>query len=163
MNPFMAAALEEARSSVKAGGAPIGSVLVKNGVVIGRGHNTLYQTGDPTAHAEMEAYRDTARRGSDTHGPGEVEALLEGGEVYTTMMPCEMCAGAIIRFGARRVVVGETSSYAPAATRPLMERQGIEVAVLDDPECIALVEDYVRRHPERRKRMAERRRPPLRL
>jgi cytosine deaminase len=163
MNPFMAAALEEARSSVKTGGAPVGSVLVKDGVIVGRGHNTLYQSGDPTAHAEMEAYRDAARRAVEAHGPDEAEALLDGGEVYTTMMPCEMCAGAIIRFGARRVVVGEMSTYAPANTRPLMERQGIEVVVLDDPECVALVEDYLRQHPERRKRMAERRRPPLRL
>lgn len=163
MNPFMAEALAEARAGLQAGGAPIGSILVKDGRVIGRGHNTVFQTGDPTAHAEMQAYRNAAAEAAATHDRDEVEALIAGGEVYTTMMPCEMCAGAIIRFAARRVIVGEATTYAPADTKRLLERQGIEVVVLEEPSCIALVEDYLRRHPERRQAMATARRPRLNL
>ena len=147
---FMVQAIAEARASYQEGGLPIGSLLVKDGRVLGRGRNTLYQNSDPTGHAEMEAYRDAARRAAETHTPNEIEALVTGGTVYTTMMPCEMCAGAIIRFQATRVVVAETRSYRPSATQRLMEMQGIEVVVLDDAASAALVETYYAEHPEKR-------------
>ncbi len=147
---FMAQAIAEARASYQEGGQPIGSLLVKDGRVLGRGRNTLYQNGDPTGHAEIEAYRDAARRAAETHGAGEIEALVAGGTVYTTMMPCEMCAGAIIRFQATRVVVAETRSYRPSATQRLMEMQGIEVVVLDEADSVALVETYYAEHPDKR-------------
>lgn len=89
---FMAEALAEARISLAAKGGPIGAVLVKDGSVIGRGHNRLYQTGDPTSHAEMEAYRNAARGLAGRLAPEAIEGSLARGIVCTTAMPCEMCA-----------------------------------------------------------------------
>lgn len=143
MDEYMTAALDEARSSMDEDGYPIGSVVVREGVIVGRGRNRFLQTGDPTTHAEMEAIRDAARNAA-----GDVDALLKGATVYTTMMPCEMCAGAIIRFGIARVVVGETRTYNDAGTRTLMARQDIRVEVLEDPACMSVVEEYVRTFPE---------------
>ena len=160
---FMAEALAEARRSLEAEGGPVGAVLVKDGMIIGRGHNRLYQTGDPTSHAEMEAYRNAAEALAKTLGPEALETALAGGVVYTTAMPCEMCAGAIIRFRAGRVVVGETRSHATPATQPFMERQGIAVTVLEDPACIDLMSDYLKRYPERQAHWTKPRTPPLRL
>ena len=162
MDEFMAEALAEAQAGFEEGGSPIGAVLVKQGEIIGRGRNVLMQRGDPTGHAEMEAYRDAARRAAETHAPREIDGLLRDGDMYTTMMPCEMCSGAIIRFSAKRVVVGETTTYIDSGTRLFMERQGIEVSVLQSAECIALVELYLRRHPERRAAMTVRSTPALR-
>ena len=163
MHAFMAEALAEAQAGFEEGGSPIGAVLVKDGEIIGRGRNVLIQKSDPTGHAEMEAYRDAARRAAATHAPHEIDDQLNGGTMYTTMMPCEMCAGAIIRFAARRVVVGETKTYIDSGTHLLMERQGIEVAVLQSPDCVALIEMYLRRYPERRTAMTLRKAPVLRL
>ncbi len=143
MDEFMKAAIEEARAGMAENGYPIGSVVVREKMFIGRGRNRFLQSGDPTTHAEMEAIRDAARNAG-----GEIDALLKGATVYTTMMPCEMCSGAIIRFGIARVVVGETQTYTDAGTETLMERQSIRVEVLQHPDCIALVEEYVKAHPE---------------
>ncbi len=150
MDDFMAAAFAEAKASFDEGGQPIGAVLVKDGVLLGRGRNTLAQTGDVTGHAEMEAYRDASRRAAETRAPDEIDAVLRGGTVYTTMMPCDMCSGAIIRFAAARVVVAETTSYGVAGTRELLENHGIEVVLCNEAECIDLVEAYYRLHPEQR-------------
>lgn len=141
-NP-MTAAIEEARAGADENGLPIGSVVAREGGVLGRGRNRFRQTGDPTSHAEMEAIRDAARR-----APEDVDALFQGATLYTTMMPCEMCAGAIIRFGISRVVVAETRTYTEAGTRQLLERQGITVEVTDEKASVRLVEDYCARHPE---------------
>lgn len=154
----MQAALAEARAGADEGGYPIGSVVVRDGTVVGAGRNRFLQTGDPTSHAEMDAIRDAAAKTA-----GDVDALLKGATVYTTMMPCEMCAGAIIRFGIGRVVVGETRTYTDAGTEALMTRQDIAVEVLDDPECIAFVDDYVKAHPQWRDAMRARTRRRLRL
>lgn len=143
MDEFMAAAIEQARVGMTENGYPIGSVVVRDGKIAGRGRNRFLQTGDPTTHAEMEAIRDAAKKAG-----GEVDALLKGATVYTTMMPCEMCAGAIIRFGISRVVVGETRTYTDAGTETLMQRQDIEIEVLQAPECIEVVEAYLETHPE---------------
>lgn len=143
MDEYMTAALNEARSSMAEDGYPIGSVVVRDGNIIGRGRNRFLQTGDPTTHAEMEAIRDAAKNAA-----GDVDAVLKGATVYTTMMPCEMCAGAIIRFGIARVVVGETQTYTDAGTEALMSRQDIRVEVLEEPSCVAVVEEYVEAFPE---------------
>lgn len=151
VDPWMSEALLEARASVAEGGAPVGAVLLRSGAVVGRGRNRLYQTGDPTAHAEMEAYRDGGRRlGGNI--PEQVDALLAGCDLYTTAVPCEMCAGAILRFAASRVIIGEAATYPQPNTVEFLRRHGIEVAVLSEPECISLVEEYLRRYPERRPR-----------
>ena len=158
MDEFMQAAFEQAQIGTQDGGFPVGSVIVKADRIVGAGHNRFTQSGDPTSHAELEAIRDTARR----HGPEEGSALLGGATCYTTMMPCEMCSGAIIRFGLARVVVGETTSYTPAATRTLLERQGIEVEVHQESECIALAESYLAIHADEAE-LAVPVRPPLKL
>lgn len=158
MDNFMTAALEEARLSMAEDGYPIGSVVVRNGEIVGRGRNRFLQTGDPTTHAEMEAIRDAAKLAR-----GDVDALLKGATIYTTMMPCEMCAGAIIRFGIARVVVGETQTYTDAGTETLIARQGIRVEVTQEPGCIAVVEEYVKACPEWRQVMLARTRRRLAL
>lgn len=154
----MAAAVEEARASAEENGLPIGSVVARNETILGFGRNRFRQTGDPTTHAEMEAIRDAARR-----HPEDVDALLSGAAIYTTMMPCEMCAGAIIRFGISRVVVAETRTYTDPGTQALMERQGITVEVSDDEQSVRLVEDYFARHPEWEAFMRARKRKLLKL
>jgi cytosine deaminase len=151
MDPWMSEALSEARASVAEGGAPVGAVLVRSGAVVGRGRNRLYQTGDPTAHAEMEAYRDAGSRlGGNI--PEQVDEFLAGCDIYTTAVPCEMCAGTILRFAASRVIIGEATTYPQPNTVEFLRRQGIEVAVLSEPACISSVEEYLRRYPERRRR-----------
>ena len=125
MGGFMQAAFEQAQMGMDEGGIPVGSVIVKDGQVLGVGRNRFSQTGDPTTHAEMEAIRDAASRASEA----ELATLLEGAICCTTMMPCEMCSGAIMRFGITRVVVGENQPYIDAGTQPLLESQGIAVEV----------------------------------
>lgn len=146
----MAFAIDEARAGMAEGGEPVGAVILRDGVILGRGRNRLRQNGDPTAHAEMEAYRDAARRLLNGLEPDACEAALHGASVFTTAMPCEMCAGAILRFRAERVVVAEIRTYRPAGTRGLLKRQGIAVSVSDSAAMAALVERYFDLYPERR-------------
>lgn len=120
-------AVEEARDSVREGGLPIGSVLADGEAVIAKGRNRYNQTGDMTAHAELDCLRNAGR-----------EAGREGLTLYTTMSPCIMCAGAIIRLGIKRVVVGDATSF--PGNPGLMREHGVEVIVTDDPDCLALVE-----------------------
>ena len=146
MDPHMAAAHQQAVNSIAEGGFPVGAVLVKDGQVIGAGFNRYTQTGDPTTHAEMEAIRDAAARA----GEGQSIELLAGATCYTTMMPCEMCSGAIIRFGLAAVVVAEISSYRPADTRQFLRGRGVRVEIRDEEACKATVERYYAEHPEAR-------------
>ena len=132
---FLKAALEEARKGLAEGGIPIGSVLVRDGKVVGRGHNRRVQQGDPMAHAEISCMRNAGRR---PHFRGLILA--------STLMPCCLCAGAAIQFGIGTVVVGESRSF--PGERALMESRGIEVYDFDDPICIKLMEDFVRDRPE---------------
>ena len=151
MDHWMAEAILEARVGFAEGGAPVGAVLVKSGGIIGRGRNRLYQSGDPTTHAEMEAYRDAAVRAEGKQKPEDVDLHLAECIVYTTAAPCEMCAGTIIRFAATQVVVGEATTYPISGTIEFMRYQGIQVVVLELAECIRLVEDYFQRYPERQR------------
>ena len=146
MDPFIAAAHEQAVTSLEEGGFPVGSVIVRDGQVIGAGFNRYTQTGDPTTHAEMEAIRDAAQGADDGH----VLDQLVGATCYTTMMPCEMCAGAIIRFGLAAVVVAEVASYQAADTRTFLEERGIEVEMRNEEACQATVESYYAQHPQAR-------------
>ncbi len=145
-DPHMAAAHQQAVASIGEGGFPVGSVIVKDGRIIGAGRNRFSQTGDPTSHAEMEAIRDAVARTRDARSL----ELLTGATCYTTMMPCEMCAGAIIRFGLAAVVVAEVTSYRAADTRHFLEGRGIQVEIRDEEACKATVERYYDAHPEAR-------------
>ena len=131
----MRAAIEEALEGMKEGGVPIGAVLVEKGNIIGRGRNKRVQLGDQLMHAEIDCLRN---------------ARLTGGyhntTLYSTLMPCYLCAGAIVQFGIKKVVVGESDS-APEAS-DFMKSHGIEVVNLDLKECRELMEIYIKNNQE---------------
>ena len=113
MDKFMKEAISEAKKSLLDGGIPIGSVLVRNGSIIGRGFNKRIQDNDPMAHAEIDCLRNAGRIGS-----------YEGTMLYTTLTPCYLCAGAVVQFGIQKVIVGESRNFAGAKT--FMESHGVE-------------------------------------
>jgi len=131
---FMRAAMEEARAGLAEGGVPIGAVLVEDGKIIGRGRNRRVQDGDQLIHAEIDCLRNARRTGG-----------YIGTTLYSTMMPCYLCAGAAVQFGIRRVVAGEAES-APEA-RTFMESFGIEVVDLNQSEAKELLAEFIRRRP----------------
>jgi cytosine deaminase len=132
---FLTAAIEEARKGLSEGGIPIGSVLVRDGEIIGRGHNQRVQKDDPMTHAETDCLRNAGRIGS-----------YAGTTLYSTLMPCYMCAGTVVQFGIKRVIVGESKTF-PGAPE-FMRAHGVEVIDLSNPECISMMEDFIREKPE---------------
>jgi cytosine/creatinine deaminase len=132
---FMEQALDEARRSLEAGGVPVGSVLVRGENVIASGHNRRVQSGDPIAHGEMDCIRRAGRQKS-----------YKDTVLYTTLSPCLMCAGTIAQFGIPRVVIGENRTF--GGNEAFLRDRGIEVAVLDDPRCKALMDEFIRRFPK---------------
>lgn len=131
----MQAALEEAVKGLEEGGIPIGSVLVRAGEVIGRGHNRRVQKDNPILHAEIDCLQQAGRVGS-----------YGGMVLYSTLMPCYLCAGAVVQFGIKKVVAGESRTFAGA--RDFMEQHGVSVTDLDLKECRQLMEDFIRKHPD---------------
>ncbi len=134
MDEFMAAAVDEARQGLEECGIPIGSVLVADGKIIGRGHNRRVQQGDPVAHAEIDCLRNAGRIGDFR------KTIL-----YSTLMPCYLCAGAVVQFGIQKVVAGESSTFEGA--REFMEAHGVEVVDLDLEECKQLMKGFIAEHP----------------
>jgi creatinine deaminase len=132
---FMEAAIAEARIGWEEGGIPIGSVLVKDGKIIGRGHNKRVQDGDPVTHAEIDCLRNAGRIGNYR------DTIL-----YSTLMPCYLCAGAAVQFGIKKVVVGESRTFPGAEA--FMKEHGIEVVNLDNTDCVELMERMIREKPE---------------
>jgi len=130
----MAVALEQARASLEAGGVPVGAVLAAGGAVVAAGHNERVQHGDPVAHGEISALRNAGRRASYT-----------GTTLYTTLSPCQMCTGAILLFQIPRVVVGEARTF--AGDLGFLRDRGVEITLLDDPACIAAMEEFQTRYP----------------
>jgi cytosine deaminase len=129
-------ALEEARAGLEEGGIPIGSALFDSaGTLLGRGHNQRVQRGDPSAHAETEAFRNAGRRRSyrDTI-------------MVTTLSPCWYCSGLVRQFGIPTVIVGEARTFAGGAD--WLRDAGVDVTILDSQECVDLLGDFIRRHPE---------------
>lgn len=131
----MDAAIEEARKGLASGGIPIGSVLVRDGAIIGRGHNQRVQKGDPMAHAEIDCLQNAGRIGSyrDT-------------VLFSTLMPCYLCSGAAVQFAVPKVIVGESRTFAGAPE--FMRSHGIEVVDMDLPECVAMMEQFIAERPE---------------
>lgn len=131
----MDAAIEEARKGLSEGGIPIGSVLVREDKIIGRGHNRRVQENDPVIHAEIDCLRNAGRIGvySDTI-------------LYSTLMPCYLCAGASVQFGIKKVIAGEDETFSGA--REFMESHGIEVINLNLDECKNLMKDFIEKNPE---------------
>ncbi len=137
MDEFMQAAIEEAEKGRDEGGVPIGSVLVYEGTIIGRGHNQRQQKGSAILHGEMSALEDAGRQ------PARV---YRNSVIYTTLSPCPMCSGAIRLYQIPRVVIGENQTF--LGDERLLKSSGIEIEVLQDPRCIQLMEDFIATHPE---------------
>ena len=136
MDPFLAAAIEEAERGVAEGGIPIGSVLVHQGRILGRGHNRRVQRGSCVLHGEMDALENAGRQ------PARVYRECT---IYTTLSPCSMCSGAILLYGIPRVVIGENRSF--LGEEELLRSRGVELTVVDDPRCRTLMLDFMRDHP----------------
>jgi cytosine deaminase len=136
MDPFLAAAIEEARKGLAAGGIPIGSVLVCDGEIIGRGHNQRVQRGSVIHHGEMNCLENAGRQKA---------AVYQRCTIYTTLSPCPMCSGAILLYKIPRVVVGENVTF-PGDERHL-RTNGVQVEVLQDETCIQLMRAFITNHP----------------
>ena len=134
MDPFMQAAIDEARAGLSEGGIPIGSVLVQGGKIIGRGHNRRVQQGDPILHAEIDCLRNAGRIGS------YVDTVL-----YSTLMPCPLCSGAAVLFKVPKVIVGESRTFAGAPD--YMRAHGIEVLDMDLDECVQMMRAFIAANP----------------
>ncbi|MCU0536184.1 MAG: nucleoside deaminase [Hydrococcus sp. Prado102] len=134
IDPFMLQAIAQAKQGLSEGGIPIGSVLVKDGHIVGRGHNKRVQDGDPVTHAEIDCLRNAGRIGKYS------ETVL-----YSTLMPCYLCAGAVVQFGIKKVIAGESETF-PGA-REFMESHGVEVIDLNLDECKQLMKGFITQNP----------------
>jgi cytosine/creatinine deaminase len=136
MDAFMQAALDEARQGLAEGGIPIGSVLVHDGRIIGRGHNRRVQKGSAILHGEMDALENAGRHPA---------SVYRAATIYTTLSPCAMCSGAILLYGIPRVIVGENRTF--TGEEALLRSRGVEVTVLQDEACIALMRQFIAARP----------------
>jgi len=137
MDEFMRAALNEARKGFEEGGVPIGSVLVHEGRILGRGHNRRVQSGSVVLHAEMDALENAGRQ------PARVYRACT---LYTTLSPCPMCSGAILLYGIPEVVIGENRSF--SGDEAHLRDRGVSLTVIDSRECVELMQDFMRASPE---------------
>jgi len=135
MDEFMKMAIAEAQQGLAEGGIPIGSVLVKEGQLIARGHNKRVQENNPILHGEMDCLNNAGRIGS-----------YRNTVIYSTLMPCYMCAGTIVQFKIPKVIVGESQTFGGA--RAFMEAHGVEVIDLDLPECVTMMQQFIQAKPE---------------
>jgi cytosine deaminase len=132
---FLRAAFEQAVKSYNEGGLPIGAVMAENGTIIAAGHNRRVQEGDPIAHGEMDCFRKAGRR-----------ARYDTVTLYTTLSPCMMCSGTVLQFGVKRVVVGEDRNF--PGNIDFLRSHGVDVYLVDDADCIALMKRFIQEHPE---------------
>jgi cytosine deaminase len=133
---WLATAVEEARAGLAEGGIPIGAALYSaDGKVLGRGHNRRVQDGDPSVHGETDAFRNAGRQRS-----------YKGTTMVTTLSPCWYCSGLVRQFGISRVVVGEARTF--HGGHDWLAEHGVEIVVLDDPECVAMMEEFIAARPE---------------
>lgn len=137
MDEFMQAAIAEARLGLAEGGIPIGSVIVHQGRIIGRGHNRRVQRRSAILHGEMDAFENAGRQPASVYR----HAVL-----YTTLSPCAMCSGAILLYGIPKVVIGENCSF--LGEEELLRARGVELTVLQDETCIALMRGFIAAKPE---------------
>lgn len=137
MDTFLQAAVDEARQGLAEGGIPIGSVIVHQGRIIGRGHNRRVQQGSAILHGEMDAFENAGRQAAHVYR----DSVL-----YTTLSPCPMCTGAILLYGIPKVIVGENQTF--MGDEALLRERGVEVQVLQDEQCIAMMRDFIRDKPE---------------
>src|SRR6478735_9819026 len=137
MNPFLEAAIEEAKKGLAAGGIPIGSVLVLDDKIIGRGHNKRVQHGSVIHHAEMNCLENAGRQKA---------SVYQRCVLYSTLSPCPMCSGAALLYKIPRIVVGENMTF--QGPESYVRSQGVKVEIVNDPECVRLMEEFIRDRPE---------------
>lgn len=135
MDRFLDEAIAEAKQGRTEGGIPIGSVLIRNGKIIGRGHNKRVQDGDPVTHAEIDCLRNAGRVGNYS------DTIL-----YSTLMPCYLCAGAVVQFGIKKVFAGEDETFSGA--KEFMEAHGVEVINLQSEECKEMMRKFIAENPK---------------
>ncbi len=136
MDPFLRAAIDEAEAGLAEGGIPIGSVIVHQGRIIGRGHNRRVQRGSAVLHAEMDAFENAGRQPA---------AVYRACTLYTTLSPCAMCSGAILLYGIPRVVIGENRTF--MGEEDLLRSCGVSVTVCQETACIELMERFIAAKP----------------
>jgi creatinine deaminase len=137
MDEYLEAAIEEARLGLQAGGIPIGSVLVIDDQIVGRGHNQRVQKASPVLHAEMDCLENAGRLSAAEYG----RAVL-----YSTLSPCDMCSGAILLYGIPKVVIGENQTF--QGPEELLTTRGVAVEVSNHAECVQLMRDFIAARPE---------------
>ena len=141
MDPFLRAAIDQAKKGLSEGGLPIGSVLVRGDQIVAAGHNRRVQHGDPMAHAEIDCLTKAGRQKS-----------YKDCVLYSTLMPCYLCTGAVIQFGIPKVIVGENTTFPGGEGKwglsgDFLAANGVEVVNLHDPECVQMMTDFIRDHP----------------
>jgi len=135
MDVFIKEAIKEAKRGLAEGGIPIGSALVKDGKIIARGHNKRVQENDPILHAEIDCLRNAGRIGK-----------YNGMVLYSTLMPCYLCAGAVVQFGIKKVIAGESETFVGA--KDFMRSHGVEVLDLGLNECKQMMRDFIQKNPK---------------
>ena len=137
MDIFLEAAIEEAKKGMAEGGVPIGSVLVLDGKIVGRGHNQRVQKGSPVLHAEMDCLENAGRiKASD----------YRRATLYSTLSPCDMCSGALLLYGIPKVVIGENHTF--CGPEDYVRSRGVDVVIVDNQECRQLMETFIKNNPE---------------
>jgi len=134
---FMRAAIEEAKTGQNEGGIPIGSVLVIDGKIVGRGHNRRVQKGSAILHAEMDCLENAGRLSAKEYQ----KSIL-----YSTLSPCDMCSGAALLYGIPKIVVGENRNF--QGPEDYVRSRGVELIIMDDEECILMMEEFIKNRPE---------------
>lgn len=137
MDEFLQAALQEARLGLADGGIPIGSVLVIDGQIVGRGHNRRVQQGSPILHAEMHALEQAGRLKA---------AEYRRATLYSTLSPCDMCSGSALLYGIPRIVIGENVTF--QGPEDYLRQRGVQLTIVNHPECIQLMRDFIAARPE---------------
>ena len=136
MDPFMQAALDEAKQGLAEGGIPIGSVLALDGEIVGSGRNRRVHSGSPVLHAEMVCLENAGRLSANDY---------QRATIYTTLSPCDMCSGAILLYKIPKVVIGENRTF--AGPEPYLMSRGVELVILNDDDCYRLLQDFIRANP----------------
>jgi cytosine/creatinine deaminase len=137
MDPYLAAAVDEAREGLAEGGIPIGSVLVIDGRIVGRGHNRRVQRGSAILHAEMDCLERAGRLKA---------ADYRRSTLYSTLSPCDMCSGATLLYGIPRIVIGENRTF--RGPEDYVRSRGVDLTIVDDPECVRLMREFIAAKPE---------------
>jgi cytosine/creatinine deaminase len=133
MDIFLQQAINEAKKGLEEGGIPIGSVIVHDGKILGRGYNKRVQKGSVVLHGEMDALENAGRQSA---------SVYQNSTLYTTLSPCPMCTGAILLYGIPRVVIGDNQNF--MGSEKLLIENGVEVIVVNDPECIQMMADFIK-------------------